>query len=128
MSKLHSLRLSVSVALLLGAIALPAQSQQADGAKLFSQQCAACHSIVAGAPPGLGPNLHGVLGRPAGQIKGFAYSAEFKKALAKKNWTPELLDKWLEDPQNVAAGTYMMYQQPDATVRAAIIDYLKTVK
>ncbi len=128
MSKLHSLRLSVSVALLLGAIALPAQSQQADGAKLFSQQCTACHSNVAGAPPVLGPNLHGVLGCLAGQIKGFAYSAEFKKALAKKNWTPELLDKWLEDPQNVAAGTYMMYQQPDATVRSAIIDYLKTVK
>lgn len=36
MSKMHSLRLSVSVALLLGAIALPAQSQQADGAKFFS--------------------------------------------------------------------------------------------
>ena len=53
---------------------------------------------------------------------------KFKKALAKKNWTPELLDKWLEDPQNVAAGTYMMYQQPDASVRTAIIDYLKTVK
>jgi len=46
MSKLHSLRLSVSVALLLGAIALPAQSQQADGAKLFfaAVRCLSFHS------------------------------------------------------------------------------------
>ena len=128
MFKLHSLRLSVPVALWLGAIALPAQSQQVDGAKLFSQQCAACHSVVAGAPAGMGPNLHGVIGRPAGQIKGFAYSAEFKKSLAKKNWAPELLDKWLEEPQSVAPGTYMMYKQSDAAVRSAIIDYLQTVK
>jgi len=45
-----------------------------------------------------------------------------------KNWTPELLDKWLENPQQVAKGTYMMYQQPDAGVRSAIIEYLKNTK
>jgi cytochrome c2 len=38
------------------------------------------------------------------------------------------LDKWLEEPQSVAPGTYMMYKQSDAAVRSAIIDYLQTVK
>ena len=114
--------------LCLGALTLPAQSQQVDGAKLFSQHCAACHSIAAGAPAGMGPNLNGVVGRAAGQVKGFAYSVEFKKSLAKKTWTPEMLDKWLEEPQNLAPGTYMMYKQSDASIRAAIIDYLQNTK
>ncbi|MFM8466790.1 MAG: c-type cytochrome [Oxalobacteraceae bacterium] len=111
-----------------GAFTLPAQAQSADGAKLFAQHCAACHQIAADAPPGMGPNLRGVVGRQAGQVKGFAYSAEFKKALAKKSWTADLLDKWLEEPQNVAPGTYMMYKQADPAIRAAIIEYLSTAK
>ena len=111
-----------------GALTLPAQAQSADGAKLFAQHCAACHQIAADAPQGMGPNLRGVVGRQAGQVKGFAYSAEFKKALAKKSWTPDLLDKWLEEPQNVAPGTYMMYKQADPAIRSAIIEYLSAVK
>lgn len=111
-----------------GAFTLPAHGQQADGAKLFAQHCAACHQIAADAPQGMGPNLRAVVGKQAGQVKGFAYSAEFKKALAKKTWTADLLDKWLEEPQNVAPGTYMMYKQADPAIRAAIIEYLSTVK
>jgi len=67
-----------------GAFTLPAHAQSADGAKLFAQHCAACHQIAADAPQGMGPNLRAVVGKQAGQVKGFAYSAEFKKALAKK--------------------------------------------
>ena len=111
-----------------GAFTRPAQAQSADGAKLYAQHCAACHQIAADAPQGMGPNLRGVVGRQAGQVKGFAYSAEFKKALAKKSWTADLLDKWLEEPQNVAPGTYMMYKQADPAIRSAIIEYLSTVK
>jgi len=122
---------AVAAALVLvfsGALTRPAQAQSADGAKLYAQHCAACHQIAADAPQGMGPNLRGVVGRQAGQVKGFAYSAEFKKALAKKSWTADLLDKWLEEPQNVAPGTYMMYKQADPAIRAAIIEYLSTVK
>ena len=122
---------AVAAALVLlfsGALTRPAQAQSADGAKLFAQHCAACHQIAADAPQGMGPNLRGVVGRQAGQVKGFAYSAEFKKALAKKSWTADLLDKWLEEPQNVAPGTYMMYKQADPAIRSAIIEYLSTVK
>ena len=50
------------------------------------------------------------------------------KGLDGKKWTPELLNAWLTEPQDVAPGTYMMYKQGDAAVRKTIIDYLKTVK
>ena len=105
-----------------------ASAQSASGEDLFKQQCAACHSIQKDAPQGMGPNLLGVVGRPAGAVAGFPHSKEFKTALKGKSWSPELLDKWLENPQKVAKGTYMMYQQPDAGVRSAIIEYLKNTK
>ena len=129
MARASMTTLAVTLALIAsGAFTLPAHAQSADGAKLFAQHCAACHQIAADAPQGMGPNLRAVVGKQAGQVKGFAYSAEFKKALAKKTWTADLLDKWLEEPQNVAPGTYMMYKQADPAIRAAIIEYLSTVK
>jgi len=103
-------------------------AQNVSGEDLYKQQCAACHSVQKDAPQGMGPNLLGVVGRPAGSVVGFPHSKEFKNALKGKSWTPELLDKWLENPQKVAKGTYMMYQQPDAAVRSSIIEYLKNTK
>ena len=98
------------------------------GEKLFKQQCAACHAVTKDAPIGAGPTLHGVLGKEAGQMEGYRYSAEFKKGLEGQKWTPELLESWLTDPQAIAPGTYMMYKQNDAGIRKSIIDYLTTVK
>ena len=109
-------------------LATQATAQNLSGEDLFKQQCAACHSVQKDAPQGMGPNLHGVVGRATGSIAGFPHSKEFKTALKGKSWSPELLDKWLENPQKVAKGTYMMYQQADPAIRAAIIDYLKDVK
>ena len=116
----------LATALTLGVATSSAQA--AGGEDLFKQQCAACHAIQKDAPMGMGPNLSGIVGRKAGAVHGFPHSEEFHKALGGKTWTPELLDKWLENPQQVAKGTYMMYQQADPAIRAAIIDYLKTVK
>ena len=112
-------------ALLFGAAT---SSARADGDKLFKQQCAACHAVAADAPMGMGPNLRTVLGREAGKLEGFPYSNEFKKGMSGKSWTPSLLDAWLEDPQNLAPGTYMMYKQADDEVRKEIIAYLRTIK
>jgi cytochrome c len=117
----------LAAALLVGAAAGSAQAESA-GEKLFKQQCAACHAVTKDAPIGAGPTLHGVLGKEAGKMDGYRYSAEFIKGLDGRKWTPELLDAWLVDPQEIAPGTYMMYKQGDAAVRKNIIDYLKTVK
>lgn len=99
-----------------------------DGEKLFKSQCAACHSAAVGAPNGQGPNLFGVVGRKAGIAPQQVYSDGFKKALTGKTWTPALLDKWLEDPQEVAPDSIMMYKQSDSEKREALIAYLKTLK
>lgn len=117
----------LAAALLFGAAAGSAQAESA-GEKLFKQQCAACHAVAKDAPMGMGPNLSGIVGKQAGKMEGFKYSAEFKKGLDGKKWTPELLNAWLTEPQDVAPGTYMMYKQGDAAVRKTIIDYLKTIK
>ena len=117
----------LAAALALGAVVVSAHAETA-GEKLYKQNCAACHAIQKDAPIGMGPNLAGVLGREAGKIDGFPYSDEFKGALAGQKWTAELMDRWLEQPQKVAKGTYMMYQQSDPAVRQAIIEYLQTVK
>ncbi len=117
----------LAAALLFGAAAGAAKADAA-GEKLFKQQCAACHAVAKDAPMGMGPNLAGIVGKDAGIMEGYRYSAEFRKGLYGQKWTPELLDAWLTDPQNLASGTYMMYKQNDAAVRKSIIEYLTSVK
>jgi len=117
----------LAAALIFGAAASTAKAESA-GEKLFKQQCAACHAVAKDAPMGMGPNLAGIVGKEAGKMEGYRYSAEFKKGLDGEKWTPEMLENWLTDPQNLAPGTYMMYKQNDASVRKAIIEYLQSVK
>jgi cytochrome c len=116
----------LAAVLLFGVAASPAIAETV-GEKLYKQQCAACHAIAKGALGRNGPSLSGIVGKQAGMMDGYRYSAEFKKALDGKKWTADLLDAWLADPQNIAPGNYMMYKQDDASARKAIIDYLKTV-
>jgi len=127
MKSAWSLPAVLAAALLFGAAAGLANAQSA-GEKLFKQQCAACHAVAKDAPMGMGPNLAGIVGKDAGIMEGYRYSAEFKKGLEGQKWTPEVLDAWLTDPQNLAPGTYMMYKQNDAAVRKSIIEYLQTIK
>ena len=116
---------SVTLVLLLNEHAISAETLS--GEKLFKSQCATCHSAAEGSPNRQGPNLYGVFGRPAGAAPGMAYSAAFRKVLDGKPWTEALLNKWLEDPQNVVPDTLMMYKQDDPEKRLAIINYLKTL-
>lgn len=102
--------------------------EKVGGDALFRQQCAVCHAAVKDEPHRQGPTLWGVVGHKAGSSADFSYSPEFKKAMAGKVWSEALLDRWIADPQAVASGTTMGYQQADAEKRAAIIGYLKTLK
>ncbi|QRX81312.1 cytochrome c family protein [Glaciimonas sp. PAMC28666] len=116
---------AVTMALVLSDYTVAAETLS--GEKLFKSQCATCHSAAEGSPNRQGPNLYGVVGRPAGAAPGMAYSAAFRKVLDGKPWTEALLNKWLEDPQNVVPDTLMMYHQDDQEKRQAIINYLKTL-
>ena len=101
---------------------LPA-AKPPDGAALFKQQCATCHTTSLSDAPRQGPPLFKIVGRHAGKLEGFRYSAGF--AQADFTWDEARLDAWLTNPQDVVPGAVMPYRQPKAERRAAIIAYLK---
>lgn len=94
-----------------------------DGAALFKQQCATCHTTNLSDPVRQGPPLLGIVGRHAGKIDGFHYSSGFAKA--DFVWDETRLDAWLINPQEVIPGAIMAYRQPKPEIRSAIIAYLK---
>ncbi|BAJ83185.1 cytochrome c (plasmid) [Acidiphilium multivorum AIU301] len=96
------------------------------GKTIFSAQCAACHSVVAG-QNGIGPSLYGVFGKPAASVAGFPFSPALKSAHIV--WTAAALDKFLTNPQAAVPGTKMPYMgMPNAQKRANVIAYLATLK
>ena len=105
-------RIFAPLAILLFA-AGPALAQQAGdpaaGQKVFNQ-CRACHTIDAGGRNGVGPNLHGVVGRKATSVEAFRYSAAMKaKGEEGLTWTEENLHSYLRNPKEVVPGTAMAY-------------------
>lgn len=122
-----ALKMALMSACSLGVLAVAGAQDKLSGETLFKSQCAACHSAVEGGAIRQGPSLYAVLGRQAGVAPAMQYSASFHQALDGKVWDEALLQTWLEDPQEVAAETIMMYKQSDPEKRQAIIDYLKTL-
>ncbi len=102
-----------------------AQPSASRGATAFQERCSVCHTVEPGAPGGQGPNLRGVVGRKAA-TSGFSDSA----ALTRwgRTWTPELLGKYLTNPNALVPGTTMVVRVPEAPVRADIVAYLASLK
>ena len=98
-----------------------------DGAEVF-KKCRACHDVGPGAKNKVGPLLNGIVGRPAGTIEGFPYSAANKEAGAKGLvWTEEVMFKYLEAPLSFMPGTKMAFAGlKDPQDRKDVIAYLKT--
>lgn len=101
---------------------LPA-ARPPDGATLFKQQCAVCHTTNLSDPMRQGPPLVRIVGRTAGKVEGFHYSDGLAKA--DFTWDEARLDAWLANPQAVIPGVIMAYRQARPETRAAIITYLK---
>ncbi len=98
-----------------------------DAGKTAYNQCVACHTIDKGGRNGLGPNLHGVVGRKVASVEGFAYSPAIK---AKGGvWDEAALDSYITDPRAAVPGNKMVFVGiKDAEKRKALIGYLASQK
>lgn len=105
--------------------ALPAPYNEATyeaGRRVFAQ-CRSCHTIEAGAPNRVGPNLHGVFGREIGSLEGFNYSQAVQDA--NFVWDAAQLDNWLANPQTFLPGNRMAFAGVrNETQRRDLIAYL----
>ncbi len=104
-----------------------AAGDAAEGKKVFTRVCGACHTDQANGPRKLGPTLFGVVGRKAGSVEGFRYSEANKNSGV--TWTPEVLDEYLKDPKAKVPGTTMAFAGlKNDTERQNVIAYLETLK
>jgi cytochrome c len=106
--RMKVLRISSGAAVLLS-LALVARAQSVGdaqrGAQLFNQ-CKICHSLEAGKNM-VGPSLHGLFGRKAGSVPGYAYSPAMKNADV--TWDEDTLSKYLTDPKAFIPGDKMAF-------------------
>ena len=101
----------------------PAGGDVLRGAALYQTSCTACHAIDSNQ---VGPAHRGVLGRRVGSLPGYRYSDEL--ARSRLRWTPQTLNLWLEDPEELVAGQRMGFQVDSAQERADLIAFLATLK
>ncbi len=81
----------------------------AAGQRVFNQ-CRACHTPDQGGRNGVGPNLWGVVGRPAASIQGFRYSANMRElAAGGLTWNEERLRAYIANPKAVVPQGSMSY-------------------
>lgn len=79
------------------------------GAEVF-EYCSGCHEVGAGAENGIGPQLNGIFGRPAGALDDFSYS----KGLVREGkngmvWDLKHLNAYLENPKALVSDTRMSF-------------------
>ena len=88
-------------------------------------RCAACHSLGAGEPHKVGPNLHGAIGGNAAQAAGYSYTPALRQSGL--HWDAATLKQWIRDPAALVPGTSMAYSNTlaDADIDALLI-YLKS--
>ncbi len=105
---------------------LSVAAARADGdpvrGKARFQECAACHRLEAGLNE-VGPSLHGIFTRKAGELADFRYSPAMKRSGV--SWTPETVETYITDPQAMIPANRMPYAgMASASDRADLIAYL----
>jgi cytochrome c len=118
---------AIAAAALFAASQARADGDPAAGEKVFkSHLCFGCHSFQEGKKT-VGPNLHGVFGRKAGTgIPGTqGYSDDLKNSGIV--WNEENLEKWVQAPKEMVAGTKMLLAKPvtDEKDRENLAAYIK---
>lgn len=101
----------------------PALGSAQRGSALYEGRCTACHAVDSNK---IGPAHRGVMGRRVGSLQGYKYSEEL--ARSRLRWTPQTLNAWLEDPENLVPGQRMGFQVDNAQDRGDLIAFLATLK
>lgn len=105
---------------------VPPRTRTGDGRgpQLFAK-CAACHTLGAEGGNKAGPPLGGLFGRPAGSVKGYAYSPALRASGIV--WTEATVARLFDvGPDQFVPGSKMPLQRlVNPGDRAALIDYLK---
>jgi len=70
-------------------------------------KCASCHQIGPSARAGFGPQLNGIVGRPAAATKDYRYSPAMQNSHIV--WTEDKLRAFMKSPGDVVPGTRMRF-------------------
>lgn len=105
----RSFLLSAAFAVVATFAAGPASAQDASAGEKVFKRCAACHAVGPGATNKAGPELNGLSGRKIASVEGFGYTDALKTFGEGKTWDEATLDKWLESPKALVAGTSMSF-------------------
>ena len=98
---------AAALLVLFAAAAHPPSGDPARGKRAFAK-CVACHALEAGESTPAGPTLHNVVGRRIAAERDFNYSPALRRfGRGHPRWTPELIDRFLADPEGVVPGTEM---------------------
>jgi cytochrome c len=131
-------RLIVSLAAVAGALsafsAAPAfaAGDATKGFQVFKGTCGVCHLArndmsTNDAATKIGPNLYGVVGRKAGTVKHFRYSAAMHDSGV--TWTPDMLRRYVHAPQKTIPNVRMAFPGlPNQQDADDVVAYLATLK
>jgi cytochrome c len=98
------------------------RAADAEKGKVVFEQCAACHSLD-GTGDYDGPTLKGIIGRKAGSLEDYRYSAAMKRSDV--TWDAGTLDKYVTDPQAFIPGNRMAFAGiSDQSQRDDLMAYL----
>ena len=118
---------SIWMALVIGLAASGASAaDDVENGKKIAKKCTACHTLNKGGKNRLGPNLFGVLGKPAGHVTDYKYS----KALLDSGivWDEATFMAFITNPKKTVKGTKMSFaglRKPED--QADVIAYLASL-
>ncbi len=105
----------------------PAIADDAEKGEQVFRKCRVCHQVGDSAKNTVGPQLNDIIGRHAGTIEGFNYSAAMKTAGEEGLvWNEENLMKYLKNPREFLPKNKMAFAGlKDDDDRKDVIAYLK---
>ena len=92
--------------------------------KQVALRCKNCHSFDKKTNK-VGPYLVSVLGRKAGTVPGYEYSDAMKRY--GREWSPQSIEQFLEDPNQTVAGTKMTISPVTPEQARDVVAYIRSL-